>query len=261
MMDPRTRVSALVHSRHELLSFCRSLTENQWRTPSQADGWSVQDVVAHLGSGCHAIFTPAALTILRGTDIERTNEDLVEIRRTWSPDQVLREYETWSRRTATLARVVAATSAQHIAVRVAELGRFPAGLLLTGALVFDHHTHLRFDVAPAVGRELPAPVPTELAVSIEWMSAVLGNQIRAGGISGLVAPLTLDLRGPGGSTWTLAQSGVRSGTDKAAAATIVGQADEFPEWATRRASWRDRRIELDGDADYAATILDQVNVV
>ena len=261
MTDPRTRVSGLVHARQELLSFCRSLTEDQWQAASQAEGWSVQDVVAHVGSGCHAIFTPAALTIIRGTDIERTNDDFVEIRRTWSSAQVLREYETWSRRIVTLARAVVATPAQHISVRLAELGRFPAGLLLTGALVFDHHTHLRFDVAPAVGRELRAPEPAQLAVSIEWMSAVLGNQIRAGGIAGLVAPLTLELRGRGGSKWTLAQSGVRAGTDKAAAATIVGQAGEFPEWATRRAPWRNRSIELLGDAEYAATILDQVNVV
>jgi uncharacterized protein (TIGR03083 family) len=260
MMDPRTRVSALVHSRQELLSFCESLTEDQWQAASHAEGWSVQDVVAHLGSGCHAMFTPAALTILRGTNIERTNDDLVEVRRTWSSAQVLHEYETWSRRMATLARAVAATPAQHIPVRLAELGRFPAGLLLTGALVFDHHTHLRFDIAPAVGRELPAPEPTQLAASIEWMNAVLGNQIRAGGIRGLVAPLTLELRGRGGSTWALTPDGVRPGTDKAAA-TIVGHAEEFPEWATRRAPWRDRNIELLGDADYAATILDQVNVV
>jgi hypothetical protein len=128
-------------------------------------------------------------------------------------------------------------------------------------MVFDHHTHLRFDVAPAVGRELRAAEPGQLAVSIEWMGAVLGNQIRAGGISGLVAPLTLELRGRGGGTWTLAQSGVSVGEDKTAAATIVGQAGEFPEWATQRAPWRDRSIELFGDVEYAGTILDQVNVV
>jgi len=261
MMDPQRRVSALVQSRQELLSFCHSLTEDQWQTASQAGGWSVQDVVAHLGSGSHAMFTPAALTIIRGTDIERANDDLVDLRRTWSSAQVLQEYETWTQRMVTLARVISATPARHIPVRLSELGRFPAGLLLTGALVFDHHTHLRFDVAPAVGRELPAPEPTQLAVSIEWMNAVLSNQIRAGSISGLVAPLTLELRGRGGSTWTLAPSGVRAGTDQAAAATILGEASEFPEWATGRAAWRDRSIELLGDEIYATTILDQVNVV
>lgn len=65
MMDPRTRVNALVRARQEVLSFCGTMTEDQWQEASQAPDWRVEDVFAHVGSGCHAISTPAALTILR----------------------------------------------------------------------------------------------------------------------------------------------------------------------------------------------------
>jgi hypothetical protein len=32
---------------------------------------------------------------------------------------------------------------------------------------------------------------------------------------------------------------------------------EFPEWATRRADWRHRDIDIVGDRDYAAVFLDE----
>jgi hypothetical protein len=34
----------------ELITLAGSLTDDEWHTPSAAEGWSVQDVVGHAGS-------------------------------------------------------------------------------------------------------------------------------------------------------------------------------------------------------------------
>ncbi|MFJ4979234.1 hypothetical protein ACIP6X_28525 [Streptomyces coeruleorubidus] len=47
------------------------------------------------------------------------------------------------------------TPVARVRVRLAELGRCPMGLMIGGALVFDQHTHLRHDMAPALGRPVP----------------------------------------------------------------------------------------------------------
>ena len=44
-------------------------------------------------------------------------------------------------------------------------------------------------------------------------------------------------------------------------AQITAAASEFPEWGTKRAGWRDRDVRIEGDADYAATFLDAVDIV
>jgi hypothetical protein len=75
------RVGALRSERAELLMLCRDLDVEEWRAPSAAPGWRVQDVVAHMGSGFHAMFSPAAQKAMRGLDIERANDVLVDRRR------------------------------------------------------------------------------------------------------------------------------------------------------------------------------------
>jgi hypothetical protein len=92
-----------------MLSLCRSLDHKQWRTPSRAAGWRVQDVVAHIGLVCRAIFTHESILLLRSKDIERTNNALVEQRRDWAPVRVLTEYEQWSNRLTRLAGAVSRT--------------------------------------------------------------------------------------------------------------------------------------------------------
>ena len=54
-MDP---VGALRRERTELMRMCRDLDAGEWKSPSAAPGWRVQDVVAHMGSAFHAMFSP-----------------------------------------------------------------------------------------------------------------------------------------------------------------------------------------------------------
>jgi len=254
-------VDALRRERAELLTFCRGLSDADWQTQSAAAGWRVQDVVAHMGSAYRALFGPAALELMRSTDIERTNDVLVDRRRSWPPSRVVAEYERWSQVMLRLMGPVSRTPLARAPMRLAELGRFRVGQLLC-AIVFDTHTHLRHDIAPALGRTVPDTDANRMAVVLEWMMAVLNNQLRAARPAWLDRPVSITLFGPGGGCWLVCSDGsVQVGTPTGTAAQIEGVTTEFPEWGTQRASWRDREVTIGGDADYGARFLDAVNVV
>lgn len=247
--------------RSELLRFCRGLDDAQWHTPSAAAGWRVQDVVAHMGSACHALFGPAALELMRSKDIERSNDLLVDQRRDWPPSRVLTEYERWSQVALRVMGAVSRTPLVRARMRLAELGRFSAGQLLC-AIVFDTHTHLRHDIAPALGTPVPPTDANRMAVVLEWMMAVLTNQLRAARPAWLDRPVSITLSGPGGGCWlVLPSSTLALGSAIGTAAQIDSSAIEFPVWATQRASWRDRDVTVGGDQEYGARFLDAVNVV
>jgi hypothetical protein len=65
--------------------------------------------------------------------------------------------------------------------------RYPIGLMISGALVFDHHTHLRHDMAPALGRPVPATDADRMRAVLTWMTAVLSNQVAHAPVDGLDA--------------------------------------------------------------------------
>lgn len=255
------RRSAFRAERAQVLTFCESLSPADWRTDSRAAGWSIQDVVAHMGAGVHAMFGPAAAKLLLGKDIEKLNDEMVEIRRSRSVDQVLAEYRRWTGVFAGVMPPLAGTPLGGVGLPLSELGRFPLRLFLS-ALVFDTYTHLRYDMAPALNRQVAVADANRIAVALEWMMAVLSNQLRAARPAWLDRPLTISLTGPGGGLWLVDTSGAVTATrGVTGAAVITGAAREFPEWGTRRAGWRDRDVHVTGDADYAAVFLDELNIV
>ena len=255
------RGAAFKAERADMLAFCAGLDPAEWRMDSCAQGWRIQDVVAHMGTGCHAMFSPSAAKLMRGNDIEAANDQLVDTRRDWSAPSILAEYRRWSGVAAAVMPMMARKPLGGLQMSLSELGRFPMRVL-TGAMVFDHHAHLRHDMAPALGRPAPGTDANRMAVVLEWMMAVLSNQLRAAAPAWLDRPLAITLTGPGGGTWQLAPGGsVTMGTAEGAVAEMTSAAIEFPEWGTQRASWRDRDVRITGDADYATVFLDSVNVV
>ena len=256
------RAEALRRECADMVGFCRDLSDAEWRAPSEAPGWRVQDVLAHVGSACHAIFTPASLKLMTSKDIERTNDWFVDRRRDWEPSRVLAEFERWSGRIVTLTTVLTKTPVAAVPLRLGELGRFPVGSVLGGGLVFDMHTHLRHDLAPALGRPVPATDELRLAVVLDWMLAVLGKQLKADPLPWLDRPLSLSLHGAGGGSWRVGVDGsLTPGAGNDAAASISAAALNFPNWATRRSPWREHDVSVVGDQEFGARFLDAMNVV
>ena len=255
------RIDAARRERAEVLALCRELNDDEWHTPSAAEGWTVQDVVAHMGAACRALFGRGMVEILRSKQIERTNDDFVDDRRGWTPVQTLAEYERWSGMGLAVFERVLRTPVVRLPVRVGELGRFPVGRLV-GAQIFDTHVHLRYDIAPALGRPAPANDENRMAIIADWMMAVLTNQLRGNWPQWRDRAIALTLTGSGGGSWSFAPDGtLYAGRDCAAAAEITGAAEQFPEWGTKRVDWRDRNVSITGDQDYGVRFLDAVNIV
>ena len=92
----RAAIDALRADREALLNLCDGLHDADWKLDSGCPGWSVQDVVAHLGAGFWVLVDPSALPATDGLPTERAQDVYVEARRSWSKERVLDDYRTVS---------------------------------------------------------------------------------------------------------------------------------------------------------------------
>ena len=258
------RVGALRREREDVLAFCRLLGDDEWKAPSKCPGWSVQDVLSHLTGIVHGVFTPWLLKVMRTENVERNNDADVEARRGRTAQEVLAEYETWSGRVPRLLQAGQLPGLSAVPLPLGDIGRYPLELI-PSALVFDTHTHLRHDMAPALGRPSPPTDEGRMAAALEWMVAVMAQMNRQA-LSFMDRPVLLTLEGPGGGTWAVeprpgGKITATLGPCVGAVAHITGVAEEFPVWGTHRQPWRDHDLKLEGDEDYAARVLDAIKVV
>jgi uncharacterized protein (TIGR03083 family) len=243
----------------------RSLRSDEWTLPSRCPGWSVQDLVAHTGSNFHVVAEPDVAPKDPPPIAEDLQDLLVEERRGWSAEQVADEFERYREPALAAFRAVQAEPLASSPLTMSELGTYPMHTL-ADAFAFDLWCHLHVDLLAPTGpvqREVPAPEDDLVKPGIGWMLTGL-PQMCPSVSKVLDRPLGLHLTGPGGGQWTL-QPGhpylvVADGDDEAAAARVTSSAVEFILWGTARVPWREY-ASVDGDAGYAARILDEINIV
>jgi uncharacterized protein (TIGR03083 family) len=262
-MDP-DRIAGLRAERNEVVEFCKGLSPEEWSRPSRCVGWTVQDVIAHMGAAFHGTFTPWVIKLMRTNALERRNDADAERRRDWAPEKVLREYDKWSKRFLAIQPLLQHGPGGAIPIRLGEMGTYPARLLAS-ALTFDHYVHLRYDLATALDRSIPEADANRMSVLLEWMVAGLPD-MSGQALSWLPGSLELVLEGDGAGTWTVIPGSgavvrVASGPSSASAARITSAAEIFPLWATKRQSWRESDVKIEGDQDVAERFLDSVVVV
>jgi len=258
-------LDATVALAEEYTAIIRSLTPPEWAAPSRCAGWRVQDLVAHTGSNWRVLVEPPtpdpdapAMTAEQG------QEALVQARRDWTSEQVLEEWLAYQDGALGVLKAVQAEPAADVPLTLADLGTYPMHQL-ADAFAFDLYCHLRVDLlAPTGPVQRPvAPITDELlAPGIGWMLAGL-PQMCPPVAAVLDKPLGLVLTGPGGGSWTV-QPGAPLPTVVPGlldpAATVTSAATEFVLWGTKRADWRPT-CAVEGDAGYAATVLDALNIV
>ena len=259
-IDLRNMVAALRSERTEMLDFTRSLTDDEWRAPSAAAGWSIADVVGHIAATAHNFYAPS-LEILRTKDLEASNEGPVERRRSWTRERVMTEYEKSSRRAISLVNAIRRSPAARLRSSLAELGPL------------SHRPHDQWSAgvrpphAPAP-RHGPSTGPAGAShrrrpdagrADLDDGGAEQSSRPRAS--DGLDARIALTLTGPGGGTWWIDEAGVLTPSDGKVAAHITAPALTFPDWGTQRSSWRESDVTVTGDAQLAARFLDSVNVI
>lgn len=228
-------IEAVRADRDAVLAIGAALTAADWRAGSGCPGWSVQDVVAHLGLLLWNVVDAARLPDVSGLATERAQDALVASRRDWAADAVLADYEEVSG--AALDRMKDLL-ALDMEVPLGDLGTYPAAVL-PSAFAFDHYTHIRADLfAPRGPLDGAPPASDELraGAALDWVEAALPQQNPAVEQAGT---FVLRIHGTGGRT-------IRFGSGPARA-TIGSDVPAFIRWVTQRGSWAGLGVQTAGD--------------
>lgn len=257
-------LAALRDERDSVLEFCGALSARDWAMPSAASGWSVRDVVVHMAAVNRAAITPSAVRAVTSRQIERMNAEVVAESAVGTPDEALADFATWSGRGIAGLRAATLPGIGAMRLRVGELGWYPMRIL-PALYIFDCHTHLRHDIAPALGLPAPETDARRMTAILDWLTALLEQSHRTR-LQWLEAPVALTLSGPGGGTWRIAPAPrkrlrVSVADESGTAAQIRGHALEFPAWATTRRAWRGCEVTIEGDAELGERFLDSINLV
>jgi uncharacterized protein (TIGR03083 family) len=235
---------ALSADRDVVLGICASLDDAGWKAPSGCPGWSVQDVVSHLGALFWAAVDRKHLPDAGDRLIEQAGDFQVENRRHISAAEITADYEAVSARALD---ALASWDGLDQQVPLGDLGTYPLDTLPT-AFCFDHYVHIRSDLFAPRG-PLPGPVPESdeprLAFTLDWVEAALPQQ-NAGVLAALDGPVEFVITGPAART-------LRSGPGTALA-TVTCAAPELIRAITQRATWEASGARLDGDPAALAAV-------
>ena len=235
--------------RAALLKICAGLTEADWRAESGCPGWTVQDVVAHMGALYWLLVDRSKLPDVGDLPTERAMDAYVEDRRRMTVDQVRADYESVS--TAALP-VLASLDGQDFEIPLGDLGTYPAATVAT-AYSFDHYVHIRMDLFGPRG-PLPGPPPPSdelrVAPALDWVAAALPQQ-SAEGLASAAGSIQFVVTGPGARTITVG-SGEPLGE-------VSMPAPAFLRAVTQRSDWAEADIKPTG-ADLSPALLQRLKV-
>jgi len=267
-------IEGLRANHEDLQAVLASVTDAEWAQDSACAGWRIQDVLAHVTSNFKEMIEPtpppADPPQVPSMTAEQAMEALVAPRKEWTAAQLLAEYAQYRDAAFAALEALQAEPLASTETPLADLGTYQLHWL-ANAYCFDHYCHLRHDLLAPEGplqRDLPEPDDARLRPGVEWMWAGL-PQMCSPALTHLDRPLLVVLTGPGGGSWLLGPAGadglitveeVTGGAAPGAAATVTSSAHAFVSWGTKRSNWRDHST-VTGDADYAAAVLDALNIV
>jgi uncharacterized protein (TIGR03083 family) len=259
-------ISGMRAAAGDLIEIARSLNEAEWQTPSAATGWSVQDVVSHVGCLLELLQAAVGGEVLPDSGIERLNEVMVAERRSWDAASTLNNVEKQLEQAITLFTPLQEPAMASLETPMLDLGTYPLHAI-TDMFAFDMTTHLRYDILAPRGpiiRQLPPLDETRLGPSVSWLLGGIAK-MQPNLAGQLTAPLALHLTGPGARDVIIrAQAGTifvdpLHPSDEAAA-TLTSTTGDFLAWSTARLAWR-ALVTVKGDQSAGATFLDAINLI
>ena len=259
-------VEGLRAERDATLTIAKSLTDDEWNAPSDCEGWAVRDVIAHMGSVLHGVADPSVMPDMSG-GTEGAMEIPVAERRSWTIEDVVAEYETYSGQIADLAAGLQEPPMSETLIPMGDLGTHPMAIMPC-TFLFDNYCHLRNDILKPNGpidRPEPPRDDMRVAPTIEWMLAGLPWMCESQ-LTFVDRPVTLELTGVGGGTWSIGPGGadgrllVSVGVVPGSVATITSEAHDFVVWGTQRRPWKGM-TKVTGDTDYAGRVLDGIKII
>lgn len=265
----RQAIDALTTFQARMIEAASSFSEPEWNAPSASPGWRVRDVVAHLAVGARALIDPIALpesSLPPPANREREHDMHVALRQPRTSAEVLDEFTTFA--TQRLERIPAFQDEPLASneIEIPGLGVYPMHAV-ANALAFDYYCHLYHDICGPEGpveRDLPEPTNEELYPVVQWMMWGLPQMQGPELDDALFAPLTIDLTGPGASSWTITRPDPAGGlvvTETGGGDVVVtSAASDFVSWGTQRSSWY-HACTVDGDKAAATAFLATLDIV
>ncbi|MEY2421997.1 MAG: hypothetical protein QOI95_2064 [Acidimicrobiaceae bacterium] len=235
-------VDALRADREELLDLCAGLTDHEWNAPSGCEGWTVKDVVAHMGGLWWTVVDPSQLPDTGDAPTEEAQDIIVASRRSWTPEQVVDDYRDVSVRALDMA---ADLEQQDFELDLGAFGTYRISVL-PNAFAFDHYTHIRADLFAPRGPLTATPPPSDalrLEPALTWIEAAL-PQHSAEAIATLPGAVEIVASGVAARTLVAGSGQV--------VATIESDAPSLVRWITQRGTWESLAVKATGDDDALA---------
>jgi uncharacterized protein (TIGR03083 family) len=231
-------IEALAADRAVLLRIGNDLDPEGWNGVSGCPGWSVKDVVAHMGALFWGAVDPTVLPDASGLGTEEAQEVYVRSRRGLTAAEVLDDYAVVSEKALVVLDGLAGADFE---MALGDLGTYPVRVL-PAAFCFDHYTHIRADLFAPRG-PLPGPVPPSdelrLVPVLDWIEAALPQQNRT--LLGGAGAADIVITGTAARAFRIGDpAGPPSAVVRSDAGTCV-------RWITQRASWEDLEVQAEGD--------------
>ena len=253
-----------------IATMCSSFTEDQWKMPTDCPGWSVQDQLSHLVGAESGILghqapahAPAVADYVRN-DIGRSNEVVVDWRRTWPGAKVLEEFQELTAQRLHLLRSL--TVEDFAAETQTPIG--PGTMTDFLAIrIFDAWVHEQ-DIRRAVGQSghLDGPVAEHSVGRLAMaMPFVVGKKVQAAD----GATVVFEVTGPGGRVLPIGMEGPRAkaldSVPLQPTVRLTMNTETFACLGCGRweptAAIRSANVEIQGDEELGQRILDQMNIM
>jgi uncharacterized protein (TIGR03083 family) len=255
----------------DILAVTDHLNDSQWHQPSAATGWSVKDVVCHVGCLLELLQAAVAGAAAPEIGIEALNDAQVAQRRDWTPTHVVDYLRAQLTSAITVFTTLQEEPVASVQTTMLDLGSYPLHAI-ADMFAFDMITHLRYDILTPRGPITDTVDPLDeqrLTPAIAWLLGGI-TQMQPELATHLRAPLALNLTGPAAQHILISRAQNPGATtllevrpDPAAglaAATITSTTADFLAWSTTRLPWYDH-VTITGDSDTAIEFLDALNLV
>lgn len=262
-------LEALSTFQTRMFETARSFTEAEWQAPSASPGWQVRDIIAHLGIGARSLSDPLPFPddwVEPPANREREHDMHVALRNGWSTAEVLEEFETFATARLEQAPAFVGEPLASNEIEIPGLGSYPMHAVLN-ALAFDYYLHLYHDICGPQGpidRDLPEVTQAEMYPIVQWCMWGLPQMQGPELDEALFAPITLELTGPGASTWTISRPDPVGGlvVEETGGADVVvtSPATDFVSWSTGRTSWY-HSCTVKGDKAIATAFFATLDIV
>ncbi len=229
------RIAALRADRDAMLEIAASLDPQQWQEASGCDGWSVQDLLAHMSLTFWSLVDPGRIPDTSGMPFERAQDVLVASRNELDPAQVIADYAEVSEWALQMLPELAGLEME---MPLGDAGTYPLSLLPC-AFGFDHYTHIRADLFSPRGPLRGTPPPSDeprVATALDWIEAALPQQNQA---AAAIGTFEFQVTGTGARL-------IKFGSGSAKA-TMSCDAPAFIRSVTQRGSWADLGVHAGGD--------------